>query len=278
MKKIGILSLCCITLVLIYLVGNMDNKNAIASTMTEKLQKEGYSIKNFTFKDRTITATIQSNGQSKIEAKDILTLRKVRNEARMQVKNSKITEVTDINEVIVNNKGETIYESTIKDSFKLPVDNESQAILDTNIALSFDEVKSMLENSFQQNGINVEVTLVSESQLPGNFVSLELLNHKNDYAYINHIVPKIQQLIEEQNDYSAKIVEYTLAVKSTDNKDEILFLLSADLLYRDFLWWQSPEFENQTWTKSSPQASGESTGASQEIQSDITPEDAANAN
>jgi len=85
-------------------------------------------------------------------------------------------------------------------------------------------------------------------------------------------------LIEELNNKGAKLAKYILTAKSEKN-DEILFLLSADLIYREFNWWQSPEFGSNTWTESSPpptdpfakqRETNNTTKSAEEIAKDVT--------
>lgn len=224
----------------------------MADSIMKNLQDEGYPVEDLAIREGMITAIIKSKGNERIEAGDILTLRRVRNEARTLIRNNKWSGISAINEVILNSRGETIYDSTLNDGLIMPDDEQSRVIKDTVTAVNSDKVKMLLSDTFISNGFEVDITSLTESQLQGLAVSLELKNHNNNYNYINEVILEIQRLIEELNLKNAKISEYILTISDTENSKNVILLLSADLLYRDFLWWQSPEFNNETWTHSAP--------------------------
>lgn len=228
-----------------------NSQNAMAATISDKLKSEGFPM-DFQIKDKEICITLTSRSEQKqIEPWDILALRRGRTEARAYTAQSRFGSVSDVlTEVIVNAKGETIYEASLNDALIVHPEITSSALLDSKLEFSEEDILIQLENLFSSDDLKIDVLSVSPSLLGGSQAELEWKGHNNNYVDINEQIPKIQALVESLNENGMNITEYTLTVKS--DQDKILLLLSADLLYRDFLWWQSPEFEQQTWTKSSP--------------------------
>ncbi|MGW8956047.1 hypothetical protein [Paenibacillus sp. NPDC055715] len=75
----------------------------------------------------------------------------------------------------------------------------------------------------------------------------------NDVTHIPDFSKKIQGSLE-----STKVLEAVygeLQGNGMDGKDnEVLFYLTADLVYRDFYWWQSDALGGETWTNSGPES------------------------
>ncbi len=286
MKKIilAISAILAIAIIAVIVSVNVYSGDVMAmeSTISDKLKNEGFNV-DVQVSDNVFIATLVSKAQKRAEPEDILTLRRVRNEARSYVAKNISNSVPDVmKEVIVNSKGDKIYEASLNNALVIPKDITSPALLDSSVGIDDSEVKSILDDLFKSVNLNIDIFSISKSMLGGKIVELKLKNHNNDYNYINEKIPQIQALVESINEKGAKIVEYTLIVQ-TDDTDEILLLLSADLMYRDFLWWQSPKFATSTWTKSSPammpsddlNEANETTDANQ-ISTTKTPEEAAN--
>ena len=59
-------------------------------------------------------------------------------------------------------------------------------------------------------------------------------------------------LISELNDSAGTgITQYNLSIEN-ESGEQIIFL-TADLIYRDFYWWQSPLLNGESWTKNKPE-------------------------
>lgn len=286
-KKISAISaILAIAIIAVIVSVNVHGGDVMAmeSTISDKLKSEGFNV-DLQVTDKEFAATLVSTAQKRAEPEDILALRRVRNEARSYVTKNKSNSVPDVmKEVIVNSKGDIIYEASINNALVIPKDITSPALLDSSVGIDDNEVKSILDNLFKSENLNIDISSISKSMLGGKLIELKFKNHNNDYNYINEKIPQIQALVESINEKGAKIVEYTLTVQS-DDTDEVLLLLSADLMYRDFLWWQSPEFGTGTWTKSSPamipsdelNEANETTDSNQ-INTTKKPEEAVNGN
>lgn len=103
------------------------------------------------------------------------------------------------------------------------------------------ETKQLLEETFEELGISVNVSEVKESNLVGYSVALEIINHNNDIDMINSTIRQIDSAMIQLNIDGAMIGEFILSVTDVNDSNEIIYLMAADLMYREFLWWQSPE-------------------------------------
>ena len=283
-KKISAISaILALAIIAVIVLLNVHGGNVMAmeSTISDRLKSEGFHV-DLQVTEKEFAVTLVSTAQERAEPEDILTLRRVRNEARSYIKKNKGNSVPYVlKENIVNPKGDIIYEASLNNALVIPEDITSPALLDSSEGIDDNEVKNILDKLFKSEDLDIDISSISKSMLGGKFVDMKLKNHNNDYNYINEKIPQIQALVEAINQKDAKIVEYTLTVQS-DDTDEVLLLLSADLMYRDFLWWQSLEFGSGTWTKSSPammpsdeiDEADENTDTNQ-ISTTKTPEDAA---
>jgi len=221
------------------------------STFSDKLKAEGFDAE-LRLEGKTFITSINSESELlEICPEDILTMHRVRNEARVYAQNNKNKdEPKSIATIITNAKGEVIYDTLINDAFV--IQPEYAAITNSTKNVKDNVIVAMLNETFKENSIDIIISSFSKSLLGGNFIEFELINHANKYDDINRLIPKIQTLVESLNVNGAQITEYILFVNDENNNNDLLLILTVDLLYRDYLWWQSEKFNYQTWTNSGP--------------------------
>lgn len=224
-----------------------SSDDIMANTIAGKLKNKGYKNIDVKIKDNQIVATIYSDGTKQSGANEILAIRAVRNEARAYVEKDKSkSNLKGIREVEVNQQGEVTSDIENGNLFVIPTNIVNMGLFTSNTNINENDVKKMIDDAFKDENIDIVVYSISKSPIIGNCVELELKNHKDDLDFINEQVAKSETLFEALNEKGAKIAEYTLTAKSEKN-NETVFLLSADLIYRDFIWWNSIDLGIGSW-------------------------------
>lgn len=184
---------------------------------------------------------LSESDKNSISANDITALRKSRNIIRYDLRKLSIVSETAVyNEVLKNSNGKTLIDSNI-DLTALP---------------EFDECSKLFKNiGIENTDLNIQASLsaVTSAKLKteysydssiGNTLILSLKYNEEDYSFINKEIADIMSAIDEYNKSNYSIQQVKLNVE--DNNDKA-FYMEADLVYRDFLWWQIPEMED-SWT------------------------------
>ncbi|MNW41524.1 hypothetical protein D3C74_186660 [compost metagenome] len=210
-----------------------------------KLSQQGVSISSISAQQEDLkveTKSVSSSGKATID--DIKAIRAVRNEVRSGVNG--INEIKNIDLAIKGANGKTIYDAVSNDVTHIPDFSKK-------IQGSLEPVKVLeaVYGELQGNGMDVKSVDITNSVIGGKLTKIVIAA---DVSEINSLVPKIEQWIMALNDAkdSSGISQYDLTINGKDN--EVLFYLTADLVYRDFYWWQSDALGGETWTNSGPES------------------------
>ncbi|KAF6574230.1 hypothetical protein JDW19_07130 [Paenibacillus polymyxa] len=210
-----------------------------------KLSQQGVSISSISAQQEDLkveTKSVSSSGKATID--DIKAIRAVRNEVRSGVNGT--NEIKNIDLAIKGANGKTIYDEVSNDVTHIPdFSKKIQGSLEST------KVLEAVICELQGNGMDVKSVDITDSVIGGKLAKIVI---KADVSEINSLVPKIEQWIMALNDAkdSNGISQYDLTINGKDN--EVLFYLTADLVYRDFYWWQSDALGGETWTNSGPES------------------------
>jgi hypothetical protein len=112
------------------------------------------------------------------------------------------------------------------------------------------DTEEVLRGALEELGADIQLIDVSDSELGGKSVMIEL-RRKFDVDEVNRAVEGFVTLIDSLNDNKeVAISQYRLSV--SDESEDLLVQLSADLIKRSFSWWQSPRLGVETWTGNTP--------------------------
>lgn len=225
------------------------NANSLDLDKIKKsLSEKGVAYTEASLKDDVLKIKFKSKGVKEITSEDISSLRAIRNEAR-KGENKKF--IKDLSQVIESANGEVIYDGKINDIMATPDSYEVSSVLKNTLGIK--ETEEKLFSVFSTNNFQISKLTVSDGVLGGKLAVLKLQVDDKDLPNVNDLVPKVQSIIEQLNKTDETgIFQYNLSL--IDGSKQLLIELSADLVYRDFIWWQSPELKNETWTKSTPKS------------------------
>ncbi|MDP1509436.1 hypothetical protein L8C07_14235 [Paenibacillus sp. CMAA1739] len=210
-----------------------------------KLSQQGVSISSISAQQEDLkveTKSVSSSGKATID--DIKAIRAVRNEVRSGVNGT--NEIKNIDLAIKAANGKTIYDEVSNDVTHIPdFSKKIQGSMEST------KVLEAVYGELQGNGMDVKSVDITDSVIGGKLAKIVIAA---DVSEINSLVPKIEQWIMALNDAkdSSGISQYDLTINGKDN--EVLFYLTADLVYRDFYWWQSDALGGETWTNSGPES------------------------
>lgn len=218
-----------------------SGKNA-AGTLKDRIVSNDVNIESCEYsadEDMLSVRMISESDKEVISANDITMLRKMCNTVRYDLIGSgAVSETVKYNEVLINSNGCTL------------IDNDISLTGMTNY-----ELMKNIGNESADKGLYEKLSAVSSSELNtsfsydplvGNTLIIEMnCGEETDYPLINKEIADIVDEIGEYNKSDFSVQQVRLSAER--NEDEI-FLMEADLVYRDFLWWQIPENE-ESWTE-----------------------------
>ncbi|MFI2855825.1 hypothetical protein ACH6EH_01650 [Paenibacillus sp. JSM ZJ436] len=210
--------------------------------ISNRLAEKGVIVKSMSMSGKVLQVGIQSEGTDQMTPEDIKAIRNIRNEIRSG--SNKILGIKDLKVKFSGKQGKVIYDSTINDITAIP-----DFVKKPEVKLDDLNVKSFLSKGLSDQGLTVSKLEISKSPLEGNLVNMVI--QQVDLAKVNDSIPEIEMIISKLNESSGTgITQYDLSIQ--DKTGQLIVFLTADLVYRDFYWWQSPILNGDTWTKSKP--------------------------
>ncbi|WP_211744997.1 hypothetical protein [Paenibacillus sp. Marseille-Q4541] len=164
-------------------------------------------------------------------------IRSIHNDARRKAK-----EDNNLNNLhlILRKNGEVIYNGTTNNITNIP-----SYATDRPSSLHSQKVLQKVERAFTSHHIKTHSIRIKNCTLGGNLVVVKLYT---DLSEVNSLLSDIESLFTSLNKLEkTDISQYELTF--LDSRSQSLLFLSADLVYRDFFWWQAPEL-NDVWTGS----------------------------
>ncbi|MBQ6292653.1 MAG: hypothetical protein IJK77_02095 [Lachnospiraceae bacterium] len=254
---LGIILFLCISFLTVKVLTER-NITERSSRMKEELRSQGYlQLQNVSFQDGIVCYTATTDQEKILGIQDMLLIRAEREQARFEAMRSPrlFHRYSALRQVIVSPNGTVLYDQKLMNFETISKDNtESLYISENKPTHSKEETVAALKESFRQNGLSLEVLECSEYSLGGYQVTLSYKDEKGttpDIDTINAAANQCLAVIDNLNKNGESIGAYQLQYEPEDESD-VLFLLSADLIFRDFLWWQSPSLGGNTWTGSQP--------------------------
>lgn len=178
--------------------------------------------------------------EERITADDISSIRTVRNGVRYEINTLKtLSGAAEYNEVMTNSAGKVLLDSNM-DLQTIPPFPEC-AELRENIPVSADieDLCSSLMSEYPNITLN---TIYNENI--GTMLEMSLDYDDIDFDAINSDIADIMRYVDKYNQDSAAVQQTKITVYAGGEK--VLFS-SSDLVYRDFLWWQTPQM-TEVWT------------------------------
>lgn len=215
------------------------------SKIKNKLVEKGIDITEASLKGQELKVKFKSKGVEKITPDDIFSIQSIKNEAR-KAENKGL--IQSLSLVIEAADGKVIYDGTKKDIMDIPKVPETSPIPKNTLDIKQTEEK--LNNVLSAK--NLQVTKLNvNSDIDGKAATLIIQSNDTDVYKVNALVPMIQEIIEGLNKTDETgIYQYNLTI--LDDNNQSLVVLVADLIYREFSWWQSPVLSNNSWTGSDP--------------------------
>ena len=254
---LGIILFLCISFLTVKVLTER-NITERSSRMKEELRSQGYlQLQNVSFQDGIVCYTATTDQEKILGIQDMLLIRAEREQARFEAMRSPrlVHRYSALRQVIVSPNGTVLYDQKLMNFETISKDNtESLYISENKPTHSKEETVAALKESFRQNGLSLEVLECSEYSLGGYQETLSYKDEKvttPDIDTINAAANQCLAVIDNLNKNGESIGAYQLQYEPEDESD-VLFLLSADLIFRDFLWWQSPSLGGNTWTGSQP--------------------------
>ena len=221
-----------------------------ASKIKDKLEGMGIDISEASLKGQELKVRFSSKGVEKITPDDIFSIQSVKNEAR-NAENQGLIQTLSL--VIESVDGREIYDSTKKDIMDIPEVPETSPI--PKNTLDTKQTEEKLYHALSEKNLAV-IKLDIISMIDGKTVSLIIQSSDTDVSKVNDLIPKVQEIIEWLNKTDETgIYQYNLTIQ--DKNGQPLIVLAADLIYREFTWWLTPAFGNNSWAGSDPETDGE---------------------
>ena len=210
--------------------------------LKKNLMKQGVEVRNLSISGHELQVGIQSEGTERLTPDDIRAIRNIRNEVRSQANQD--MGIKNLSIQFQGQKGNVLYDATINDITAIP-----DFVKKPKSELKAADAEDVLSSALESEGYTVTSLKVMDSPLDGKLAELII---EEDINAVNDSMPSIEMLISELNDSAGTgITQYNLSIEN-ESGEQIIFL-TADLIYRDFYWWQSPLLNGETWTKSKPE-------------------------
>ncbi|MDR2357283.1 MAG: hypothetical protein LBD92_04255 [Oscillospiraceae bacterium] len=223
------------------LVGNTQTAaTSMAYSVEQRLRAQKVAVSDVSLSDGVLSVTVDSEGTGRSTPEDMLAYRAVRDTVRLL----KAADTLIIR--IIDTLGDTIYDETLNHvldtpEFGLKIDESAVPAADT---------EEVLRGALAELGAEIQLIEVSDSEFGGKSVMVEL-HRKFDVDEVNRTVEVFVALIDALNDKKEVVIcQYRLSV--SDESEDLLVQLSADLIKRSFSWWQSPRLGVETWTGNTP--------------------------
>lgn len=200
----------------------------------DQLVKEGVAVSEITTQERNLKLETKSTSTSEeATIEDIKAIRKIRNEVRSGANGT--SQINNVDLTITGENGQNIYNGVSNDITRIP-DFSSRIVG----KLDSESVQNAIYNELKAHGVIVESTEVTDNVLGGKMASIVLAAKISE---VNSLVPKMEQWITALNDSDdIGVSQYELTIYDKSDHSMLLYL-TTDLVYRDFYWWQSPEYK-----------------------------------
>lgn len=261
-KKLMIISL---TLLLVFGTGcltvmaaSVISEKMHANEIFTELKSNGCEqIEKVWFEEESVCYQAKCDGDS-LGYKDILLIRSVRDQLRyMTSQNARaLGDIRSVNQIIINPDGEIMYEVTVDDFYNIPEDfDESIRLREEKATISQKDTMTAVVQAINEKQLPLKVSDCRENILGGYFLKISFVMNESSKITIDEINETVQEClvtIDELNQQGHSVAAFNLDFVPSKNAEPIYFM-SADLIYRDFLWWQSPQLGSATWTGSTPE-------------------------
>ncbi|MBR4622717.1 MAG: N-acetylmuramoyl-L-alanine amidase [Ruminococcus sp.] len=219
-----------------------DDTPSDTDILTRRLAEKGVSVDNCEYNEENnclkLTIRSQPEGKASIYAKRI-----ARNTLRYEAEDlSMISSMKKYNEVIVNSAGAVILESE-SDIMELPDFPECISLLQNRAAVP--DLEKPEASIKKVTAEDVEVNLDVSSSAAGSTLHIRLGFPERDDEAINENIALIMREIDAYNQKDPAVHQVELTVNCGD---ELLVYMYADLIYRDFSYWQTPDMQT-SWTE-----------------------------
>ncbi len=212
----------------------------VFEAVIDELHSEGFEEITEIIRDGdTLCSVSLSLSGNRLDYRDIPALRAVRNKARILALsgNGCFDGITSLRNVIKDPAGNVVYDVTISDFAAMPEEFEDSAELCSKAVLSGPgETRDALRSAFEEHGILPFEITVSEAAINGYCASVVIEGVPDE------ISRNVLSAIEDLNRKGGSVSEYRLTVTGAPDGGVICYM-SADLIFRDFLWWQLPGTE-----------------------------------
>lgn len=237
-KIIALVAICSIAFGGVFVYARYNPYNA--SVVKEQLVSEGVPISDAAIDNNALNVKFKSNGNKQITPEDIISLRNIRNYARLNKDKGKFKGLN----ITINGTGDNniIYDGGIID---LNTEIDESTLTNTPV----DDVKAndLLTSEFPVNNYFSFKSNIKKCDIGGKEAIIDVDWHGSNILECNTITKQVILAIVNLNKKSnTNISQFTLTIKNPSNS--IVILLSADLLYRDFIWYQSPDLNGNSWT------------------------------
>lgn len=215
--------------------------------LTNQFVKDGINIESCVYSkaDNSLKVSIVSDTDSdQIDPETIRVMRVARNKIRYELEDLAIVNSSkNYNEVIMNSNRKVLIDSDT-DILEFPPFPECKSLRNSiGEKADVEKLKSQLNDYFSSD-YRFDV---SNSDSSGTTVSISLFCSEKNDDEINEKIAQLVMKIDSMNRESAGIHQLEISVYAESESNLVLYMYS-DLVYRDFLWWQTPDIKTQ-WTK-----------------------------
>lgn len=231
------------TLVAYIAVVSTNTVSAECDALSARFMEYGVAVEECEFDAEANQIKVSFNSASDAErlaADDISTIRAVRNGVRYEMNTLKtLSGAAGYNEVMTNSAGKVLLDSDI-DLQTVPPFPEC-AVLRENIPDSAD-IEDLCGGLISKYP-NITLSTAYDDNI-GKTLQMVLDYVDTDFDAINQDIADIMRYVDSYNQDSAAVQQTEITVYADGEK---VLVSSSDLVYRDFLWWQTPQMTD-TWT------------------------------
>ncbi len=267
-----LIALCVFTIILVFAKGKSSDSDktedkivpaaASDSSVTEsvdsapqetdtdillrRLADNGVDVENCEYSEKTkcLKLTVRSQAEGTELSPDFVKAKRLAlNTLRYEADDlSIISSMAKVNEVVINSSGVVISDSE-SDIMELPDFPECTSLIRNRAATpKIDKLEASIKEIIAED---VDVKLNVSSSAAGSTLHLTLDYPARDDETINENIALIMREIDIYNQKDPAVHQVELTVNCSD---ELLVYMYADLVYRDFSWWQTPDMETR-WTE-----------------------------
>ena len=235
-----------------------ENVDRIADEMLKALHEQGFAqVQEVSIKDKEVCFTAKYDPDEVPNWKRTFLLSAERTEARNQAVRhaGAFREITSMRQVILDTAGKTVYDTSLADFWKIPEGNpDSVRIRENKSTYTKEETAAALREELTRNGIPLEVRVCGSYVLGGYLAELVFRNdggQEPDLQAIHAAVENCLTAVDAVNRAGYSIGAYQIEYRPADGADP-LYVLTADLIFRDFRRWQDPSLGNESRTGGGP--------------------------